>query len=541
MAENPVSVTNSLSDQNQGAVVFVHGFTGSAVETWEGFPELVKNDPTLGGYRFYFWGYPSELKLSYAVTKYFWEDDPEIETIGKALRTLLDHYTADAPRLTLVGHSMGGLVIQAFVLEEIGRRSHAHLDRLVEIVLYGTPSGGLGKAQWGSFLKNQISNMSDAGPFIRKLRDGWKQWIDDQRSVPDRLARFRLTVVAGLKDRFVPPESALTPFPFDEHEYTPGNHTDMVKPAVAGELPYRILKQRLLRGSLSAAERKLIQGESEEAVKQMNRVLAAAELGDVESLLDLSAGLLALTPSQVPRVERTLGLALVDYQQYPAAIDLLKRYLEFKMPDDGSRPFRHDAQAVQQLAVALSAQGDNTGAVAWLESLPADVRNLSETMGIRAGRLKRQWQKSPHMAMVGRRALTLYRTAYESARAAAMLDQVLYNGINTAYMSFALGDPYEDFAAEVLAACASKTESDYWTRATAAEAYLLLRRYSEALPAYQAAFNLAPVPRYLATTGEQALAIIERQGNPPAALPIREFVLSFLPILKAGTVPVEEG
>jgi tetratricopeptide (TPR) repeat protein len=315
----------------------------------------------------------------------------------------------------------------------------------------------------------------------------------------------------------------------------------MVKPAVSGELPYRILKQRLLRGGLSAAQRKLIHGESEEAVKQMNRVLAAAELGDVESLLDLAAKLLAATPSQVPRVERTLGLALVDYQQYQAAIGLLTRYLEFKMPDDGSRPFRTDAQAVQQLAVALSAQGDNTGAVAWLESLPADVRNLSETMGIRAGRLKRQWQKSPHMVMVGRRALTLYRTAYESARAAAMLDQVLYNGINTAYMSFALGDPYEDLAAHVLAACASKTAPDYWTLATAAEAYLLLRRYAEALPAYQAAFNLAPVPRYLATTGEQALAIIERQGNPPAALPIRELVLSFFPILKSGALPVEEG
>ena len=219
---NPLVVSNVNSSQKQGLVVFAHGFTGDAVETWDGFTELVRTNPDLGPYDFVFWGYPSALKLTYAVTKYFWEDDPQIETIGRGLRTLLNNLPGVYEKLVLVGHSMGGLVIQAFILEEIAKGSHQHLDRLTEVVLYGTPSGGLEKAWWGSFFKNQIADMSDCGPFIKKLRDGWKQWIDDQRADPNRIARFRLTLVAGMKDKFVPTDSSLDPFPFDEHEYLSG-------------------------------------------------------------------------------------------------------------------------------------------------------------------------------------------------------------------------------------------------------------------------------------------------------------------------------
>src|SRR5262245_13948747 len=176
---NPVLVSNAHSSTRDGLVVFVHGFTGDGEATWAGFPQRVQQDAQLGRYDFCFWGYPSQLKLSYAVTKYFWEDDPGIETLGRGLRTLLENLPGAHEKLVLVGHSMGGLVIQAFILEELRRSEHPYLDRLTEVVLYGTPSGGLAKAWWGGFLKNQVADMSNLGPFIQKLRTGWKEWIDD--------------------------------------------------------------------------------------------------------------------------------------------------------------------------------------------------------------------------------------------------------------------------------------------------------------------------------------------------------------------------
>jgi hypothetical protein len=62
--------TNPIVYQNAGAkaaIVFTHGFTGEMLETWQGFPELLTQDTELSGYNFYFWGYPTALKLHYAL------------------------------------------------------------------------------------------------------------------------------------------------------------------------------------------------------------------------------------------------------------------------------------------------------------------------------------------------------------------------------------------------------------------------------------------------------------------------------------------
>lgn len=511
---NPHIVINQNSTKKEAAVIFAHGFTGGAVGTWDGFEALLKNDRELDGHDYFFWAYPSQLKLRYAVTKYFWEDDPNIDTIGRGLRTLLNTYVGEYKKIILVGHSMGGLVIQAFILEEIAGGKRNHLDRITEVVLYGTPSGGLKKAGWGSFLKNQIADMNDYGPFIQKLRSGWTQLIDDKRSDPDRVAQFRLTLVAGMKDQFVPQESSLDPFPFDEHELAPGNHTEVVKPSVVGEFPYRILKNRLLRPSLTASERRLISGESDEAVRQMKRVQAAAELGDVDVLVDLAKELLN-KQTRMPRVEKVLGLALLDNERYDQAADMLTRYVEFKMPDE-SRPFASDAQAIQQLAIALSGSGDIHGAVERLRELDPQVQNDPETQGILAGRFKRQWLKSRSATSLGWKVYDLYKKAYNLAKVVPDPDQSFYNGINTAYMSFALGgDDYKELAGEVLRICEGLESPNYWSEATRAEALLLLGDHEKADKVYGSARRYAPEARHWASTGQQALDIIKRQGNPP--------------------------
>ena len=292
----------------------------------------------------------------------------------------------------------------------------------------------------------------------------------------------------------------------------------------------QILKKRLLRGGMTAEQRRLIHGESEEAVLEMNRVSAAVDLGDIEALRDLAHKLLGQSPSQMPRVERALGLALSAYEQYEVAAKLLTRYLDFQMPDDGSRPFSKDAQAAQQLAVTLSGLGDNLSALSRLNSLPPEVRDLSETLGIRGGRLKRQWLLTPNRRAVGLQALNTYRAGYESAKLANDIDQLIYNGINVAYMTFALGEPgSEGIALEVLQCCDQQANPDYWTAATRAEGLLLLRRYADALQAYQHAIGQSPFPRYVGTTWVQASDILRRQGNPPEAQLLIEELAKFRP------------
>lgn len=486
-------------------VVFVHGFTGDDA-TWNDFPKLLRSDPELRDYDFHFWAYPTELNPTYLVTKFFWSDDPAITTIGQSLRTYLTAHAEDADRIMLVGHSMGGLVIQTFIIEELVRQSHHFLNRLTEVVVCGTPSAGLAKAKWGSFLKNQISDMNAHGPFIEKLRAAWKLFVDDTRSAPERLARFRFTPIAGDKDKFVPEEASLRPFPLDEQFVVPGTHTEMVKPRSTNDVIYRIVRQRLTSTTRTAAEHNRI---GVEEATLMSRVVAARDLGDVETLHLLSA---EVETTWFAAVARELGLALLGVEQYAESVQLLRRYLDSS--EHRQRP-AIDVQAVQQLAIALSGKGDIVDAVAELNRLPQDD---SETLGITAGRFKRQWLKSPQAVRLGWQAHDLYKKAFELARSRSDNDQVIYNGINVAYMNFVLGgQDYSVFAQEVLATC-SVEQPSYWNLASKAEAELLVDKVIDAEQSYRQAQRMVPSPRDWNATGQQALDILRRKNIATSAI-----------------------
>lgn len=482
---------------------------------------LFSNDPETQGFEFHEWGYPTRFSFQYLKNLHMrlWADDPDIRTIGQGLRTFLNVRAQAATKLMLVGHSMGGLVIQAFIIEEVLRGAREHLDRLTEVVLYGTPSGGLLKARIASLLKNQIADMNDLGPFITKLRSEWQRLIDDQRADPARLARFRLTLIAGMSDTFVPQESSLSPFVIDEKEIVPGDHGSMIKPVARDDVRYLVLRRRLLRGSPTQKERELVLGESQEVVQTLSRIEAAVNLHDLDYLLELAGDLLVQTPSRVPLVERELGLRLLDFEQYEASSALLGRYLNFRLPDDHSEPFRHDEQVLQQLAIARSGLGDVTGSAALLVELNDRLGKDAETQGILAGRFKRQWRKNRTADAIGWRAFDLYYEAFTlSGQGNPDTDQRLYNGINAAYLEYVLGgNRYRDLAREVLKACELKKPADYWSLAAEGEAYLLLEEHERALAAYQASTRFVRGPRYVTTTGQQALHIIRQQGDPEEA------------------------
>lgn len=486
-------------------VVFIHGFTGDA-GTWDNFPLLLQQDPELKEhYRFLFWQYPSSLNLSYVITKYFWTDDPSINVIGQSLRTTLEAKAADADRLMLVAHSMGGLVAQAFVLEEIARQSNKYLDRITEIVLCGTPSAGLPAGLLGSPLKNQISDMNAYGVFIQKLRAAWSLEVDGKRSDPKRPAKFRLTPIAGEKDKFVPLPTSIGPFKLDENFIVPGDHVSMVKPLTHSDIIYRILRQRLESDTPTATQLNFV---AETELKFMSRISAAREFGETSMLLDLAKEL-SSTPVDLPRVRRELGLALVGAEQYAPAVETLEAYLASQA--HAARP-AVDVEAIQQLAVALSGDGKNVEAVARLKMLPPEYLSEPETMGIMAGRYKRHWLKAS-IPKLGWRALETYQAAYETAKAQGNDGQVIYNGINTAYMDFALGgNQYQTIAADVLACCGKSKEPDYWTLASTAEAQLLLDNVAEAKKTYKIALQKAQEARHVTTTATQALDIARRKN-----------------------------
>jgi pimeloyl-ACP methyl ester carboxylesterase len=194
------------------AVVFVHGFTGRADETWGRFPEFLAAEPALRNWGVFSLGYATTLR---ADVPNIWAADPPLDRLGLSLRTALSVPPLSQYRsLAVVAHSMGGLIAQAAVLEQ------ATLARVGHLILFGTPSAGLAKSAVLSAIKRQFRNMGNESDFVRRLRRDWKARFRDQ--LP-----FQLLVVAGESDEFVSPASSLDPFPLNVRRVVPGNHLEL--------------------------------------------------------------------------------------------------------------------------------------------------------------------------------------------------------------------------------------------------------------------------------------------------------------------------
>ncbi|MGI9159600.1 MAG: alpha/beta fold hydrolase [Saprospiraceae bacterium] len=218
------------SEDNKNLICFIHGFSGDPRQTFEPMPQLIMQEDALSGWDVLSHGYSTALLPD--IGKGIWSADPDISEIAGYLNTnlrlLFQHYN----RVALIGHSMGGLVIQRALLnlEDISKISH--------VLFYGTPSGGLKKAGVFRWFKNQIRNMDDDGEFITTLRREWNQKFPN--AYP-----FKFATIAGETDEFVPPESSLNPFPEPYRMVTGGNHVTMTKPANDQDTSFRILKHLL--------------------------------------------------------------------------------------------------------------------------------------------------------------------------------------------------------------------------------------------------------------------------------------------------------
>lgn len=124
-------------------IVFVHGF-GSSDETWTSLRDALLSDERVTA-RFEI--APSFNYLSRLLRIPIYQRSPSISEIAGQLR---DHLQRAAPStapgrgvdLTLVGHSMGGLVIQKYLEECFASPAAGELGRIRQVILLATPNFG---------------------------------------------------------------------------------------------------------------------------------------------------------------------------------------------------------------------------------------------------------------------------------------------------------------------------------------------------------------------------------------------------------------
>lgn len=438
MQESNVTVVRN--DGRDRAVVFLHGFTGTRDDTWDRFPALLGTATSE-------WDI---FTLGYATTMLpdvvgIWSADPDLPILAKMFRGQLarlpfDRYQA----LTLIAHSMGGLIAQKAVVDD------AALTRRVQhLILFGTPSDGLGKASWIHFWKRQLKNMSEGSEFIRTLRADWDSRYRTERP-------FNLLVVAGASDQFVPPSSSLAPFSDEVQQVVGGDHLSIVKPSGIDSPSLQLVIGALGRVALPAAR---------DAASAL-RLAAERPQANVEQVVSNAQTGAGTLPTRAMIVDAALALERAGKRN--ESIALLERYQDQHTDVKASLGGR-----VKRVWYETGKAADAERALSLYEQAHAVATALNVPDQIYYSAINVAYMR-----------LT-FRDDMAGARQMA-----------TRALQFA--DP---------------PGNDVWKTATVAEAYLYLDQHERALDGYRRLLTLQPEPWQHQSAALQAGRIAAKMGD----------------------------
>jgi pimeloyl-ACP methyl ester carboxylesterase len=429
------NITTIRNENKDRAVVFLHGFTGSRDDTWDRFPGLL--GIAIGNWDIFTVGYATTMLPDVVGV---WSADPDLPILSTMLCTQMQvppfhNYKS----LALIGHSMGGLIIQKALVQD-----PQLAKRVSHVLLYGTPSGGLSKANSIFFWKRQLKNMAADSSFITDLRADWKRLYGAD-------APFKLLVVAGASDQFVPPASSLEPFDPKVQRVVMGDHLSMVKP-----------------NDISAP----------------TIALAAA----------------ALSAESTPAPDTASELRLAAERPMAGVTDLIEK----AETSQGEM----SAKMIVDAALALEKAGKRPDAIALLERHQEQDTDIKATYG---GRLKRIWLET-NQNEYAERALAQYEGALKSANDP---EQIYYYAINIAFMKFVYSDDVAaaQSMATLALQYAAPSGNDVWKTATVAEANLYFGRIEESLKEYRKLLTLGAEIWKLQSASLQAGRIAAKLNN----------------------------
>ncbi len=409
-------------------ILFIHGFTGSATETFANVPELLIKEPQLKGYDVFSIGYSSSILPD--IAKGIWSADPDVNTLSNYLETLLTTRFKAYGRVTIIAHSMGGLVTQRCTLN----LDTSNLKRIKHLLFFGTPSGGLNVANLrvAKKMKSQIKNMGSESEFITSLRTDWNNTFSEGYPFED------FKVVAGNSDEFIPQTSSLKPFAKDHQYLIEGNHSTMVK---------------------------------------------AKSDTDTENLC-----FRMILDSVIPTIVQERYGTNIDSYLVNTVMAKASDVVD-KLDDNISKLTPRD---LRSLILALDTLGKDDDAIAILESHPITATH-SDFKGILGGRYKRKYLYHGSDSEDAKNAWETYLEGYDMAANAIEVDknQVFYLAINVAFFYLVYKEDkskMKEFAEIALANCDPET-TETWEMATLAEGNLYLGNEDKAEEYYNQVFE----------------------------------------------------
>ena len=214
-------------------IIFIHGLGGSPSKTWGSFYDFIKSDEKLSEYKIEPYPYRTSL------FKFFpWSIFPKIQSLADGLRTFINNKTASEDKVTIVTHSMGGLIAKKYFVEEIKNNRKLKVKKLL---LYACPNKGSQLAKLSLISRvTQVGQMKKGSEFISELHNDWKA-LNVEKYIQ---AKY---VVGGL-DRVVDSDSAKYFGNLgDIDNLISKGHINIVKPKDVNDDSFTIFKKFVLQ------------------------------------------------------------------------------------------------------------------------------------------------------------------------------------------------------------------------------------------------------------------------------------------------------
>jgi len=227
------------------AVLFVHGL-GGAASTWGNFKSFIEDDPNIE-YEPFFYEYPSKALRMFP---FFQKKYGNIQALSKGLKTYINHSLDKYAEIALVGHSLGGLIIRQYLLNQYIASINIKVKK---VVFYAVPQEGSGLAKISSLISfnhRHLKQLCKNSEFLDVLNDQW-----GSTSIAND---FSFKIVLAVEDKVVSPQSAKSNFRNEDiEEISNTNHRSIVKPNTIDDLSFKTLKI-FLKNNISITKDKII-------------------------------------------------------------------------------------------------------------------------------------------------------------------------------------------------------------------------------------------------------------------------------------------
>jgi pimeloyl-ACP methyl ester carboxylesterase len=340
------------------AIVFVHGGAGSAARTWkhpeagEPWPAMLAGDDTFRGASIFVYQYASP----------WFRKALSIHELGVEMRTVLrDRGVLDHQELVFVAHSMGGLVVKAFLLT-----FRDYVQRTKFVYFFGVPSKGTELTRVARYLSENPQSREvvsvEAGSYLERQLIDW-------RTLHARAPRFPVycayeTVPAPMYGAIVVDFSSAIEGCFEPPEAIVADHREMVKPKSRDTTAYVLLRDKYRRETARTGIAALA-GARQIAAEYLAKGLAAAAQGNHLGAIEMYH----LSIKADERYERAYfwrGQAYATIGKAERAVDDLKKALGLALDDPADR-------LLAERMVKRLSPGSRSSLAGLTRSLPADA------------------------------------------------------------------------------------------------------------------------------------------------------------------------